>query len=99
MHPLLVPQIPAPTAVVSPPLPTIATGATWGTKIRLSAESAATECEPDDCGTFSISLLASASITPSTAACWLAAGQGDPGTLQSRLAPVWSLPSRPLLQT
>src|SRR5580698_9885746 len=67
MQPLVAwPQIPAPTVVVSPPTPTTATGATWGTKIRLSSESAATECEPDDCGIFSINVLASAS----TASRW-----------------------------
>src|SRR5262245_14619485 len=73
-HPLVLPQIPAPTFVVSPPT-TTATGADCGTKMRLRLESAATECEPDDWGMVSISTLV-ASITPSTAACWAAVGQG-----------------------
>jgi len=51
-------------------------------------ESAATECELEDCGTFSINVFVPASITPSTAFCWLALGQGDPGTAQSRFDPV-----------
>src|SRR2546430_5473824 len=37
--------------------PTIRTGADCGTKMRLRLESAATECEPDDCGTVSIRTL------------------------------------------
>ena len=76
-----------PTVVVSPPVPTTATGATCGTKIKFRFESAATECEPDDCRIFSISTLVP-SITPSTGVCWLAAGQGLPETVQSRLEPV-----------
>ena len=38
--------------------------------------------------TFSTNVLDSASITPSTAVCWPAVGQGDPGVVQSRLEPV-----------
>src|SRR5262249_59352685 len=68
MHPLLLSQMPWPTAVVSPPAPTTATGATCGTKIRLRVESAATECEPELCGIFSIRTLV-LSTTPSTAVC------------------------------
>src|ERR1700675_1244668 len=87
-HPLVAwPQRPAPTEVVSPPT-TTETGETCGTKIRLRLESAATECEPEPCGTVSISCLDLASITPSTAACWLAVAQLPPGggnTLQFRL--------------
>src|SRR5207247_4490172 len=63
MHPLVLPHICSPTVVVSPPAPTIRTGADCGTKMRLRLESAATECEPDDCGTVSIRTLV-ASITP-----------------------------------
>ena len=43
--------------------------------MRLRLESAATECEPDDCGTVSIRTLVP-SITPSTAVCCDAAGHG-----------------------
>src|SRR5215831_14057265 len=71
--------MPAPTFVVSPPAPTTDTGATCGTKIRLRNVSVATECEPDDCGIFSIRRLVAASTTPSTAFCWLALGHGVPG--------------------
>src|SRR3954470_20292675 len=102
MQPLLLPQIPAPTPpspllvgpVVSPPLPTAATGALCGTKIRLRFESAATECEPEDCGMVSISTLVP-SITPSTAACSAAVGHGAV-VLQFLLEPVWYR-SSPLL--
>ena len=58
-----------------------------GDEDTIEPEFAATECEPDDCGTFSINVLASASTTPSTGVCWVAAGQGDPGTVQSQLDP------------
>src|SRR5207249_1758656 len=85
-QPLVLPQIPAPTFVVSPPAPTTATGADCGTKMRLRLESAATECEPDDCGTVSIRTLV-ASITPSTAAWVAAVGQGAV-VLQFLLEPV-----------
>ena len=47
-------------------------------------KSAATECEFDDCGTFSIKRFVLASMTPSTGVCWFAAGQGVPGLVQSR---------------
>src|SRR5262245_40690983 len=73
-HPLVLPQIPAPTFVVSPPIIGIA-GADCGTKMRFRLESAATECDPEDCGTVSIRTLV-LSMTPSTAACWAAVGQG-----------------------
>jgi hypothetical protein len=65
----------APTSVVSPPAPTTATGTDCGTKMRLRLESAATECDPEDCGTVSIRTLVP-SITPSTAAWSAAVGQG-----------------------
>src|SRR3954468_3689066 len=81
-QPVLLPHTPAPTAVVSPPVPTTETGADCGTKIRLRLESAATECEPDDCGIVSISTLV-ASITPRTAAC-----AGQPEGAQLRFEPV-----------
>jgi hypothetical protein len=72
----------APTAVVSPPAPTTEKGADCGTKMRLRLESAATECEPDDCGMVSIRTLV-LSITPSTAA-W----SGQPAGAQFLLEPV-----------
>src|SRR5580692_10110916 len=83
-HPLLVPQMPAPTGVVSPPLPTTAAVPTCGTKMKLPLDAAATECELEDCGTFSIKVLVAASITPRTAPpC------GQPAASpQSRLDPV-----------
>ena len=73
--PVIATADPAPTVVVSPPVPTTATGADCGTKMRLRLESAATECEPDDCGMVSIRTLV-LSITPSTAAWVAAVGQG-----------------------
>src|SRR5262249_18406066 len=87
--------MPAPTGVVSPPLPTTAAVPTCGTKIRLRLESAATECELEDCGTFSINVLVPASITPSTAPpC------GQPAASpQSRLDPVYDRLSPELYQT
>ena len=42
---------------------------------KVALESAATECDPEDCGTVSIRTLVP-SMTPSTAACWFAFGQG-----------------------
>src|SRR6266850_8343599 len=86
IHPLLLPQIPAPTSVVSPPAPTTETGPDCGTKMRLRLESAATECDPEDCGMVSIRTLVP-SITPSTAACCAAVGHGG-AVLQFLLDPV-----------
>src|SRR6516225_1623235 len=69
MHPAVPPQIAAPTVVTSPPLPTTLEGATCGTKMRLRVESAATECEFELCGIFSIRTLV-LSTTPSWATCF-----------------------------
>ena len=75
MHPFVVPQINWPTVGLpltapvkfwSPNGTAVALDVyTCGTKTRLRLESAATECEPDDCGIVSIRTLVP-SITPST---------------------------------
>ena len=78
------PQIPAPTVVVSPPIPTTATGATWGTKIRLSSEFAATECEPERLRDLLDQRVGFRVDHAEHGCCWLAAGQGDPAGSCSR---------------
>jgi hypothetical protein len=67
MHPVIDPQMPAPTVLTSPPIPTTDFGATCGTKISFRRESAATECEAEDCGMASTKKFVVPLTTPSTA--------------------------------
>src|SRR5262249_44201800 len=97
MHPSALPQISWPTVGLPGPAvklrSVLALPLFWGvvlvlvkfcgTKMRLRLESAATECEPDDCGMLSIRKLVSALTTPSTAP----EASGEPAGLGFLLAP------------